>query len=81
MKTVLPRFKKLPDKQVLTRWEQFAQRKGIRKQKKRLHKIWDERVQDWVPRWGYGSKAQLDEKFTPIIESQANDCPFEQRSR
>ena len=44
MKTVLPRFKKLPDKPILTRWEEFSQRKGIRKQKKRFHKIWDERV-------------------------------------
>ncbi|KHN86927.1 Ribosome biogenesis regulatory -like protein [Toxocara canis] len=48
----LPREKVLPEKKQLTKWEQYAQLKGIRK-KKKDRKIFDETAQEWKPRYGY----------------------------
>jgi regulator of ribosome biosynthesis len=55
---LLPREKKLPigiDKKPLTRWEEFARRKGIGKKRKEK-KVWDEDKGEWRDRWGYAKK-------------------------
>lgn len=36
----------------MTRWEKFAKDKGILRKKKRSRMVFDEVVDDWVPRWG-----------------------------
>ncbi|XP_001379079.1 ribosome biogenesis regulatory protein homolog [Monodelphis domestica] len=48
----LPREKPLPKPRPLTRWQQFAQLKGIRPRKK-TSLVWDEASKQWRRRWGY----------------------------
>merc|ERR1712159_22348 len=67
----LPREKPLPKAKVMTRWEKFAQEKGIQK-KKRSRMVWDEITKDWVPRWGYKSVKQNAEKANIIMEVKDN---------
>ena len=68
--TVLPRQKPLPRPRQPTRWEAFAQRKGIVK-KKRSKLAWDEDAGEWRRRHGY--KRAGDEADIPIIEAGAKD--------
>jgi len=49
----LPREKPIPKPREATKWEKFAQSKGIVKNKDRSHKVWDDTAQDWKPRYGY----------------------------
>ncbi|KGB79325.3 hypothetical protein CNBG_5163 [Cryptococcus deuterogattii R265] len=49
--TLLPREKHLPKPKPLTKWERFANEKGI-SHKKKEKDVWDEERQEWVPRWG-----------------------------
>lgn len=51
----LPREKPLPKPKPLTKWERFANAKGISHVKKD-RKVWDEERQDWVNRWGKDGK-------------------------
>lgn len=51
----LPREKPLPKPKPLTKWERFANAKGISHVKKDK-KVWDEERQEWVARWGRDGK-------------------------
>lgn len=51
-KLPLPRSRKLPEPKVLSRWEQFAKSKGLKKTKKDK-KVYDEVLGKWVPTYGY----------------------------
>jgi len=51
-KLPLPRSRKLPEPKVLSRWEQFAKSKGLKKTKKDK-KVYDEILGKWVPTYGY----------------------------
>lgn len=68
--TVLPREKPIPKPRPPTKWEEFAQRKGIQKQK-RSKLEWDETSQEWRRRYGF--KRANDEAAVPIIEAQPGD--------
>merc|ERR1711894_497021 len=51
-RTILPREKPVPKAKQSTKWEAYAQLKGINKKKKgRI--IWDDELQEYRPRWGY----------------------------
>lgn len=52
--TALPRAKPVPKPREPTKWEKFAQQKGITKHK-RSREVWDEGTQDFKRRFGYGS--------------------------
>ncbi|XP_061353669.1 ribosome biogenesis regulatory protein homolog isoform X2 [Gastrolobium bilobum] len=72
--TKLPREKHLPKPKPPTKWEVFAQKKGIQKRKK--DKIeYDEQSGTWKRRYGY-DRAN-DEDAVPIIEAKATDDPKE----
>lgn len=72
----LPREKPLPKKKVQTRWERFAQEKGIVKQK-RGRMVFDEVSKDWVPRWGYKSiKSSTRQREDAIIENAPGQNPY-----
>ncbi|TIB15839.1 hypothetical protein E3P92_01499 [Wallemia ichthyophaga] len=49
----VPREKPLPKPKPLTKWQKFANEKGIT-HKKKDRMVFDEDEQKWVPRWGYG---------------------------
>jgi hypothetical protein len=50
--TVLPRAKPIPKPREPTKWEKFAQQKGITKHK-RSREVWDEESQDFKRRFGF----------------------------
>ncbi|OWZ24718.1 Ribosome biogenesis regulatory protein [Phytophthora megakarya] len=50
--TIIPREKPLPKPKVETKWEKFAQEKGIDKRKK-SRKTFDENTGEWSHTWGY----------------------------
>jgi regulator of ribosome biosynthesis len=68
--TALPREKPIPKPRPLTKWEEFAQRKGIQKQK-RSKLEWDETSQEWRRRYGF--RRVKDEASVPIIEAKPGD--------
>lgn len=72
--TVLPREKKIPKAQPLTKWQEYAKLKGIQK-RKRGAMVWDETAKDWKPRFGY--KRANDDTKEWVIEIPANADPYE----
>jgi regulator of ribosome biosynthesis len=60
-KLPLPRYRKLPEPKVLSRWEQFAKAKGLKKTKKDK-KVYDEVLDKWVPTYGYQHNKAIKEK-------------------
>lgn len=68
--TVLPREKPLPkSKKPLTKWEQFALKKGIKKKAKDGKLVYDEDAQKWVPKWGYGGiNKKLDDQWLVEVD-------------
>ncbi|VDL19948.1 unnamed protein product [Hymenolepis diminuta] len=70
----LPREKPAPRKREMSRWERFAQMKGIRKQK-RSKKVWDDETQSWRPRWGKDRIDSVKDKW--VLEVPDNADPYE----
>lgn len=70
---VLPRARKLPVPKPLTKWEQIAKAKGIKK-RTRDKKVYDEVLDKWVPTYGYQRfKAEKEKDW--IIEVPQNADP------
>lgn len=57
----LPREKPLPKPKPLTKWQKYAQEKGITKTKK-SNLTWDQTLRKWVPRYGFKKAAAEKEK-------------------
>lgn len=76
--TKLPREKPLPKPAPPTKWEAFAQKKGIQK-KKKDKVVFDEQTGKWKRRHGYDRVN--DDNDVPIIEAKMNDGddPFAKR--
>jgi regulator of ribosome biosynthesis len=76
----LPRMMPLPKPKVKSRWQKFAEERGIDK-KKRSRLVWDEASKDWVPRWGANSVKHKAEKQDWLIEVPLNSSedPFEKK--
>ncbi|OIV99918.1 hypothetical protein TanjilG_26256 [Lupinus angustifolius] len=72
--TKLPRQKHLPVPKPPTKWEAFAQKKGIQ-QRKKDKVVYDEQSGTWKRRFGY-DRAN-DEEAIPIIEAKPTDDPTE----
>ena len=53
--TALPREKPVPKEKEKSKWEKFAEKKGIKKRKDGNLK-YDEAKGDWVPKYGYKGK-------------------------
>lgn len=54
--TALPREKSIPAAKALTRWQQFAAKKGITPKKRDGKLVYDEAKGEWVPKYGYKGK-------------------------
>lgn len=67
--TSLPREKAVPEMKPKTKWERFADEKGIKAKAKRGRMVFDEASQEYKPRFGYKSK-QSEEPW--LIEVPAN---------
>ncbi|CAM6084834.1 unnamed protein product [Calypogeia fissa] len=76
----LPREKPLPTPRVPTKWEQFAQKKGIVK-RKRSKLEFDEATDEWRRRHGY--KRVRDDNDIPVLPAKESDVlgedPFAKR--
>lgn len=79
--TVLPREKPVPKPKPLTRWQKFAQEKGITKQK-RSKMVWDETREEYRPRHGYNRVNDTKEDWIlPHKEGKGDDYdPWEERA-
>ena len=64
----IPRDKPLPQEKEQTRWEEFADQKGIKK-RKRERMIYDESDGKWKPNWGY----KVFPPHTPALLSPLSD--------
>lgn len=68
----LPRAYPLPKAKEKTRWEKFAELKGIKK-RKRSRMVYDPITDDFVPRWGKNSIKKIQKKHNEaIIEIKDN---------
>ncbi|BES99053.1 Hypothetical protein NTJ_11869 [Nesidiocoris tenuis] len=74
-KYVIPREKPVPQPKPLTRWEEFAKRKGIEPNKKKSNLTWDDVLKKWVPRFGYKKSAAEKEKDW-LIEIPQSEDPY-----
>ncbi|KAK2196870.1 Ribosomal biogenesis regulatory protein [Babesia duncani] len=70
----IPRMYPLPKPKTKTRWQLFAEMRGIKKQK-RSRIVYDEAKKDWVPRWGYKSKNKGPTAEPPIVELKPGEMP------
>ncbi|GAA5858471.1 hypothetical protein JCM5296_001836 [Sporobolomyces johnsonii] len=83
--TALPREKPLPKPAPLTKWQAFANAKGIAPKEKKDKMVYDEERQEWVPRWGYKGKNKdkeeqwihevpnnADPNFDPVASARAD---------
>ncbi|KAG5457667.1 MAG: ribosome biogenesis regulatory protein-domain-containing protein [Olpidium bornovanus] len=76
--TVLPREKPIPKPKEKTRWEAFAEAKGIKKRTKRDRMVLDEETEEYKPRWGYGrARAEGGDERDWLIEVPADADPME----
>ncbi|CAF1363409.1 unnamed protein product [Adineta steineri] len=73
-KTIVPREKPVPKPKPLTKWQKFAQSKGIVKQKKSKF-VWDEQKKEWGRRYGY--KKANDESKVWLMEVPTSADPNE----
>ncbi|XP_037810100.1 ribosome biogenesis regulatory protein homolog [Lucilia sericata] len=73
--TVLPRLRKVPGPKAMTKWEKFAQEKGITK-KKKDKKVYDETLDKWVPTYGY-RRADAEKQKDWVLEVPQNVDPME----
>ncbi|KAK5640683.1 hypothetical protein RI129_009230 [Pyrocoelia pectoralis] len=72
---IVPRSRALPKPKPLTKWEQFAKLKGIKKNKK-TKQSWDEQLNKWVPLYGY-KRAQAEKEKDWVLEVPATSDPME----
>jgi len=70
--TALPREKPIPADKPLTRWQEFAKKKGITGKEKTGKMVYDEEKKDWVPKWGYKGKNKdgLDDWIVEVDEKK-----------
>lgn len=54
--TPLPREKPVPADKPMTKWQEFARKKGIKAKTRDGNLVYDEEKGEWVPKWGYKGK-------------------------
>ena len=77
-KIELPRHKPIPKERPLTKWQKFAKDNGVNK-KKRSRMVFDDALQDWIPRWGARSVKKLENQRNIIMEDDGTGDPFAKR--
>lgn len=76
--TPLPREKAIPKEKPKTKWEKFAEIKGIKAKAKDGKMVYDEPTGEWVPKWGYkGKNKLLDDQWLVEIEDKVKGTPDE----
>ncbi|KAF6070200.1 Regulator of ribosome biosynthesis [Candida albicans] len=76
--TVLPREKPIPKAKPLTKWQQFAARKGIKPKAKDGKMVYDEDTGEWVPKWGYkGKNKSIDDQWLVEVDDKVKNTEDE----
>lgn len=58
----------------MTKWEQFAARKGIKPKEKSGKLVFDENSGEWVPKWGYkGKNKQIDDQWLVEVDDKVKN--------
>jgi len=70
---ILPRARRIPKEKAITKWEKFRLEKGLPPRKRRSRMVFNEVVNDWVPRWGKDSTKKIDDKVNWAIEEKPGD--------
>lgn len=66
--------KPIPKKKPMTKWEQFAARKGIKPKEKSGKLVFDENSGEWVPKWGYkGKNKQIDDQWLVEVDDKVKN--------
>jgi len=78
--TRIPREKPIPAARQMTKWEKFAQTKGIQK-KKKSRMVFDEQSKEYKPRWGYKrANDETQDWLIPVPDTaDPNEDQFEKR--
>ncbi|XP_067006554.1 ribosome biogenesis regulatory protein homolog [Anabrus simplex] len=74
-KYILPREQPVPGPKQLTKWQKYAQEKGITKSKK-SKLAWDDILQKWVPKYGY-KRAKAEKEKDWLLEVPKTADPLE----
>ena len=69
--TPLPREKPVPKVKEKTKWERFAEKKGIKAKRKDGKLAYDEAKGDWVPKYGYKGKKTGDGDWLVEVDEKA----------
>ena len=78
VETRLPRMLPPPPPKQLTKWEEFAAKRGIAPKGKRSRKVFDESTGEWKHLTGsLDNKANAGPESWPIIEVKKNDDPMQ----
>ncbi len=64
----------------MTKWEQFAKSRGIKK-KRKDKMVFDQALNKWVPTHGKDSIREINEQRNIIKEHKGDDNPFETEKR
>lgn len=76
--TILPREKPIPKAKPLTKWQQFAARKGVKPKAKDGKMVYDEDTGEWVPKWGYKGKNKLiDDQWLVEVDDKVKNTEDE----
>ncbi|KAI4719786.1 ribosomal biogenesis regulatory protein [Aureobasidium sp. EXF-10727] len=54
--THLPREKPVPEEKPMTKWQEFAKKKGIKDKKRDGKLVYDQASGEWLPKYGYKGK-------------------------
>lgn len=67
--TRLPREKPIPKPKALTKWQEFALKKGIKSKARDGKLVYDEATGKWVPKWGFnGKNKELDQQWCVEVD-------------
>ena len=69
--TALPREKPVPKEKEKTKWERFAEKKGIKAKKREGKLVYDEGSGEWVPKYGYKGKKTGDGDWLVEVDEKA----------
>ncbi len=76
---LLPREKPVPLPKKKSKWEKFADTKGI-KNRKRERMVFDEESQQWRPRWGFQREGDLQDWAVELKPGEGDDLSQRERA-
>ena len=60
----------MPKEKEKSRWERFAEKKGIRAKRKEGNLVYDEEKREWVPRYGFKGKRDAGDDWLVEVDEK-----------